>query len=409
MILSIGIILFCGVLIGFLFERIKLPKLIGYLIIGILLGSSVFNILDKSIYLISSDLRMIALVIILTRAGLSLDLKKIKESGLSAILMCFVPASMEIIAVAIFGPIILGLSLFESLLLGAVLGAVSPAIVVPRMIKLKNEKYGEKKGVPNLLLAGSSLDDIYTIVMFYAFLGLVQTNSINAMTFLNIPISIISGCILGFIVGVLSVVILKKINIPTIVVTILTLSISLLMIYMENVLETYISISALLGIMVYSQIIARKLPSKAKELEKQYNYLWFLFEIFLFVLVGAELKLSSAMDNGLSAIFLLMISLLFRSIGVIICTLFSKYNFKERLFCIIAYLPKATVQASIGGIALSIGLPSGDIILTVAVITILISAPLGSLLTDLLYKKLLERDVDNEASSVIDDTLSSNL
>lgn len=391
MILSMGIILILGFIIGWLLSKVKIPGLVGMIIIGMLIGPYCFSLLDESILSISSELRQIALVIILTRSGLNLDVESLKKIGRPAILMSFVPATCEIIGVAIGSAIILKLSIFESILLGTVLAAVSPAVVSPRMIKLIENRFGEEHQVPKLVLAGSSVDDIYVIVLFYSFLGLVENNTFDVISISMIPITILLGVLLGLIVGLILSYILKKTNFKTAINILITLSTSFLMIGLENILKDIISISSLLGIMVMGIVILFKLKDKAKDLSNGYNNLWLFFEIILFVLVGATVDFTYAINNGLVAIVILFIGLLFRTLGVMLCLIKTNLTSKERLFTIIAYIPKATVQASIGGIALSLGLPCGSIVLTVSVISILITAPIGAILIDNLSSKLLAK------------------
>ena len=390
MFLSLFIIFFVGIIGGILLEKIRIPKIIWYLILGILMSPSVFNIIDEGLLKISSNLRQIALVIILTRSGLSLDLKGLKEIGRPAILMCFLPALFEIVGIAIFGPILLGISILEALLLGSVLAAVSPAVVAPRMIKLIETNYGKNKRVPELILAGASCDDIFVIVLFYSFKNLVATNSFNALSIINIPISILSGIVLGILLGFSVSFVMKKFKINTIIQVIVLLALSFGSIALEEFFKPYFAISSLLGIIVMSLIISLKNKNDAKKIQSSYNSLWQGFEILLFVLVGASINISYAISStGLIIIGLVGISLLFRTIGVLISLIFTNYNLKERIFIIISYLPKATVQASIGGIALAEGLACGEVILTAAIIVILITAPLGAILMDNTYKKLL--------------------
>ena len=390
MFLSLFIIFFVGIIGGILLEKIRIPKIIWYLILGILMSPSVFNIIDEGLLKISSYLRQIALVIILTRSGLSLDLKGLKEIGRPAILMCFLPALFEIVGIAIFGPILLGISILEALLLGSVLAAVSPAVVAPRMIKLIETNYGKNKRVPELILAGASCDDIFVIVLFYSFKNLVATNSFNALNIINIPISILSGIVLGILLGFSVSFVMKKFKINTIIQVIVLLALSFGSIALEEFFKPYFAISSLLGIIVMSLIISLKNKNDAKKIQSSYNSLWQGFEILLFVLVGASINISYAISStGLIIIGLVFISLLFRTIGVLISLIFTNYNLKERIFIIISYLPKATVQASIGGIALAEGLACGEVILTAAIIVILITAPLGAILMDNTYKKLL--------------------
>lgn len=395
MILSIGLIIVSGLVISFLLSKIKIPSLVGFIILGLLFGPYCLNIIDSSLLSISSELRQIALIIILTRSGLNLDLKSLKKIGRSAILMCFIPASFEILGVTIASYYILHLSIFEGMLLGSVLAAVSPAVVSPRMIKLINEGYNEE---PKLVLAGSSVDDIYVIVLFYSFLGLVNNNTLDLTSIALIPVSIILGIILGLLVGLIITYIFKAFKFSNIVSTLIVLSSSFLMVGIETILKPYISISSLLGILVLGIIILFKNKEEAKELSKSYNNLWRCFEILLFVLVGACVNFNVLKTNALYGFLVLLIGLIFRTIGVLICLIKTKYKFKEKLFIIISYIPKATVQASIGGIALSLGLGSGEIILTVAVLSILITAPLGAILIDNLAHKLIVKENMQELS-----------
>lgn len=391
--LSLGIILLSGFLVGLLFEKMKLPKIVGMIIIGIFLGPSLLNIIDDSIINISAMLRQIALVIILTRSGLSLNLKKLKEIGRPAILMCFVPATFEIVGVLILAPLLLGVSIVEALLIGSVLAAVSPAVVVPRMIKLKEEGYGENKSIPELIMAGSSADDIYVIVLFYAFLGLVDSGKLNALSFVNIPVSIILGVLLGIGVGLLLSYIYKKINMNIIIKILLLISTSFLLIGLEELISDCISFSSLLGIITIGMVILLKNKEVAVDMEKGYHKLWTFFEILLFVLVGISVDINYAISAGFMPIVVLFSALVFRMAGVFVSLLFTNLKMKERLFSMISYLPKATVQASIGGIALAQGLAVGSLVLTIAVLSILITAPLGAILMDLSYKKLLVQKV----------------
>lgn len=397
MFLSLGIIFTLGFFGGWLFNKIRIPRLVWYFILGILIGPSLFNIVDKSLLDISSILRQIALVIILTRSGLSLDLKKLKEVGRSAILMCFIPATFEIIGIVIFGPLLLKISIFESMLLGSILAAVSPAVVVPRMIKLKEEGYGVKHHVSELILAGSSVDDIYVIILFYAFKTLVSTSSFNYITLLNIPLSIILGIVLGILVSIIVLLTFKYMELNKYMKVLILLGVSLLMLYIEEILKPYFSISSLLGIIVLGIIIFKFDRNSAVDLKKSYNKMWSIFEILLFVLVGCATDIKYAFSiQGAVILGLIGIGLIFRTIGVLLCVICTKYTFKEKMFIIFSYIPKATVQASIGAIALSEGLGCGVIVLTSAVIAIIVTAPIGALLMDLTYKKLLIKDGDIE-------------
>ena len=393
MFLSLFLIFIGGISIGAIFQKIKLPKLIWYIILGIISGPKVLKIIKSSLLDISSYLRQIALIIILTRSGLSLEISNLKKIGRPAILMCFIPACFEIIGITIFSPIFLDISHIESLLMGSVLAAVSPAVVVPRMINLIENGYGKKNSVPELILAGSSCDDIFVIVLFNSFKKLVSENSFSFKSIAQIPISIITGIILGFGIGFLIVLIIKKIKFDNITNVILILGISFGMIDVEERLKKYFSVSALLGIIVMSLIIHIFQKDEAPEIQSSYNSLWAGFEILLFSLVGCATDIKYAFSkDGAIIIGLVFIGLVFRSFGVICCIIKTDFNFKEKIFIIIAYLPKATVQASIGGIALNEGLECGKIVLTAAVISIIITAPLGAILIDRLYDKLLCKD-----------------
>lgn len=393
MFLSLFLILTLGVLGGLIFHKLHIPKLVWYIILGILMSPSVLNLADESLINISSYLRQIALVIILTRSGLSLDFATLKKIGRPAILMCFVPATFEIIGVTLFGPLLLGINYFEAMLLGSVLAAVSPAIVVPRMIKLMDENYGNKHHVAEVVLAGASCDDIFVIVLFYSFKNLVATSTLDVLSIGLIPVSIILGIILGLLAGVLFVLMMKYLKLSNVINVILMLGISFGMLYLEEVLKPYCPISSLLAIIVMTLLIYKRRPEESKEIKNHYNALWNIFEILLFALVGIALDIKYAFsETGGIILGLILISLAFRTLGVIVSLLFTKYNIKEKIFIIFSYIPKATVQASIGAIALSEGLACGEIVLTAAIISILFTAPLGAFLIDLSYKKLLKKD-----------------
>ncbi len=394
--LSLFIIFGAGILGGLLFEKIRLPKLIWYILLGILIGPSVLNIVDETLLSISSYLRQIALVIILTRSGLSLDIQNLKKIGRPAILMCFVPATFEIVGVLIFAPLLLGISHLEALLLGSVLAAVSPAIVVPRMIKLMKEGYGKEKAVPELIMAGASCDDIYVIVLFYSFKNLVATSSFNAWDIAQIPISIVSGIVLGIAVGLLLTLLIHKIGLNRIISVILMLGFSFGMLALESFLKPYFSISSLLAIIVMALVVAIFKKKEAKEIQDSYNALWNGFEILLFALVGIATDVHYAFSKeGAIIVGLVFIALVFRSAGVLLCLIATKFNGKEKLFIVLSYLPKATVQASIGAIALTEGLACGTIVLTAAVVAILLTAPIGAIAMDLSYKELLQKECQN--------------
>ena len=391
--LSLFIIFGGGILGGFLFEKIKLPKLVWYIILGILIGPSLFNIVDDTLLSISSHLRQIALVIILTRSGLSLDIKSLKKIGRPAILMCFLPACFEIVGITIFGPMLLGISYFEALLLGSVLAAVSPAVVVPRMIRLMEEGYGKQHCVPELVMAGASCDDIFVIVLFYLFKNLVATSTFDAWSVGQIPISIVSGVILGIGVGFLMVLAIRYMKLNRIAHVVSMLGLSFGMLALENALKPYFSVSSLLAIIVMAFVVGIFKKEEAKELQKSYNGLWHGFEILLFALVGVAVDARYAFSKeGAIIVGLVFIALVFRSLGVLCSVIATNFTWKEKLYIVLSYLPKATVQASIGAIALSEGLACGTLVLTAAVVAILITAPLGAILMDSLKNKLLMKE-----------------
>lgn len=392
MLMSIAFILLFGLILGSLFNKIKLPSLLGMIIVGIILSPYALNLLDESILNISADLRQIALVIILTRAGLSLNLSDLKKVGRPAILMCFVPACAEILGTLLLAPILLKTTYLEAAIIGSVIAAVSPAVIVPRMIRLMEEGYGTNKSIPELILAGASVDDVFVIVLFTAFTSLASTGNISAMNFLQIPISIVLGVLVGMLLGILLVKFFQHFHMRDSVKLLIILSFSFLLIELQNRLEDIIPISGLLAIMSLGIIIKQKYDILAKRLSGKYNKLWIIAEIFLFVLVGATVDLRYALSAGISAILLVLGALLFRMFGVALSLIKTNLNRNERLFCMLAYMPKATVQAAIGGIPLSMGLACGQIVLTVAVLSILITAPLGAICVDNLYKKLLHTE-----------------
>ena len=391
MLLSLGLILSLGFLGGFLFSKIRIPGLVAMIIVGLIIGPYMLNLIDASILNISAELRQIALIIILTRSGFNLDLASLKKIGRPAILMSFIPATLEIIGIMIFSHLLLDLSLFEGMLLGSVIAAVSPAVVSPRMINLIEKGYGSEKAVPKLVLAGSSVDDIYVIILFYAFLGLVETNVFVATNLVSIPLSIGLGIIFGLMMGLILSFILKKTTFPLVINMIIILATSFLMVGLENILKPYVAVSSLLGIIVLAMTLLFFNSEKVKNISKGYDALWQVFEIILFVLVGATLNLNYALSNMGPSLLVLLAGLTFRALGVGLSLLLTNYNYKERLFIMLAYIPKATVQASIGGVALSMNLASGQTILTVSIIAILITAPIGAFLIDFLAPRLLKK------------------
>lgn len=391
MLFSIALILLLGLLLSSFFQKIKLPGLLGMIIVGIVLSPHALNLIDESILNISADLRQIALVIILTRAGLALDLSDLKKVGRPAILMCFVPACIEMLGTILIAPVLFGITHLEAAIMGSVLAAVSPAVIVPRMIRLIEEGYGTDKGIPELLLAGASVDDVFVIVMFTAFTSLASTGELSAISFLQIPVSIILGIAAGILVGSLLIRFFRRFHMRDSVKLLIILSFSFLLIELQNRLEGIIPISGLLAIMSLGIIMKKNYPVLAQRLSGKYNKLWVAAEVFLFVLVGATVDLRYAVSAGVNAVLLVFAALLFRMLGVALSLIKTNLNHKERLFCMLAYLPKATVQAAIGAIPLSMGLACGQIVLTVAVLSILITAPLGAVCVDNLYTRLLHK------------------
>lgn len=378
-----------GMSMGWICRKCKLPSLLGMLLTGIVLGPYVWNLLDPGILGISADLRKIALIIILTRAGLGLDLSGLKKIGRPAVMMCFVPASLEILGMLLLAPKLLGLSLLEAAVLGSVLAAVSPAVVVPRMVKLMEEGYGVKEGIPQLILAGASVDDVYVIVLFSTFIGMMQGENASVLAFVNIPVSIVLGIGLGTAVGCLLAYFFKKCHIRDTAKVLIILSVAFLLVTLEDSLSTPISFSALIAIMFIGIGLQKKREVVAKRLSLKFGKLWVAAEVFLFVLVGATVNVQYLGKVGVSAVILILGALVFRMLGVFLCVLGSDLNRQERLFAMLAYTPKATVQAAIGGIPLSLGFACGDVVLTVAVLAIVLTAPLGAFAIDLTYKKFL--------------------
>lgn len=391
MLLSISLILILGMFMGWICQKIKLPSLLGMLITGIVLGPYVLNLLDDSILGISAELRKIALIIILTRAGLGLDLSGLKKIGRPAVFMCFVPASFELIGMILLAPKLMGLTVLEAAIMGAVLAAVSPAVVVPRMVKLMDEGYGVNEGIPQLILAGASVDDVYVIVLFSTFVGMMQGEGASILKFVNIPISIFLGIAIGLLIGVLLAYFFKKMHIRDTSKVLIILSISFLLVVMEDKLSTPITFSALIAIMIIGIGLQKKRETVAKRLSVKYGKLWVAAEVFLFVLVGATVNIGYLGKVGVKALNVIIGALVFRMFGVFVCLLGTSLKRKERLFTMLAYTPKATVQAAIGGIPLALGFTCGDLVLTVAVLAIVLTAPLGAFAIDLSYKKLLNR------------------
>lgn len=389
MLLSVSLILIVGMSMGWICQRLKLPGLLGMLMTGIILGPYALGLLDGSILGISSELRKMALIIILTRADLGLDLSGLKKMGRSAVLMCFVPASFELLGMLFLAPKLLGITWLEAAVMGAVLAAVSPAVVVPRMVKLMEEGYGVKEGIPQLILAGASVDDVYVIVLFSTFVGMMQGEGASLIRFVNIPVSIFLGIAIGLCIGVLLAVFFQKFHMRDTSKVLIILSISFLLVVLEDSLTTSITFSALIAIMFIGIGLQRKREAVAKRLSVKYGKLWVAAEVFLFVLVGATVNIGYLSKVGIRALVLIVGALLFRMLGVFVCLLGTGLKGKEKAFVMLAYTPKATVQAAIGGIPLSLGLACGDMVLTVAVLAIVLTAPLGAFAIDLSYKKLL--------------------
>lgn len=398
MLTSLALIFLAGLAAASICQRIHLPRIIGMLATGILLGPYVLNALDSSILGISSELRQMALVIILIKAGLSLDIGDLKEVGRPALLMSFLPAIFEILAFVLLAPKLLGVTLLEAAIMGAVLGAVSPAVVVPKMVQLMETGYGTNKGIPQLILAGASLDDVFVIVLFSTFVGMAQGGGVSAMDFAGIPVSILLGIAGGALVGFLLSLFFearyeKEHYVRNSMKVIIVLGTSFLLVALETWLEGILPFSGLLAVMSMACILQLKSETfVTRRLSEKFGKLWIAAEVILFVLVGAAVDIRYTLGAGLDAVLMILIALVFRSVGVLLCMPGTKLNRKERLFCVIAYLPKATVQAAIGSVPLALGLPCGRLVLSVAVLSILITAPLGAFGMDITYKRLLTRN-----------------
>lgn len=391
MLYSLAFILLSGIIIQLLCKKLNIPSLIGFILVGILLGPAVLNVLDPTLLNISADIRQIVLIIILTRAGLSLDLKYLKKVGRPAILLSFVPASFEILGVMVFAPLLLGVSLMDAAILGAVLGAVSPAVVVPRMITLIHDKFGTKKGIPQLVLAGSSVDDIYALILFSSFLSLSQSGEFNLINLLSLPLSILSGVLIGFLSGYLLSKFFEKIHLKPLIQVLILLSLSFVLVSIEDSFAN-LPFSGILAVMSLAIMLYRQIPEQAEKISQLYNTLWIPGEIFLFILVGASVNIQYAFSAGFLPILVILFALGIRMIGTWLSLIGTDLDSKEKTFTLIAYLPKATVQAAIGGVPLAMGLPAGELILTMSVLAILITAPLGAFGIDFSYRKLLTDD-----------------
>ena len=398
MLTSLALIFLVGLAMGAICQKLKLPRIIGMLVTGIVLGPYVLDFLDPSILSISAELRKMALIIILLKAGLSLDIQDLKRAGRPAILLSFVPATCEIIGYILVAPLLLGISRTEAAVMGAVLAAVSPAVVVPRMVNLMEKKYGTGKAIPQMIMAGASCDDIFVIVLFTTFLNMAQGGSAKIMDFLNIPISIVLGILLGAVTGYglalfFETAYAHKHCVRNSMKVIIVLGFSFLMIAIEGWLEGKVSVSGLLAVVSMACVLKMKSTEfVSKRLSEKFGKLWLAAEVVLFVLVGAAVDIQYTVSAGISAVLLIFVALVFRAVGVCLCMIGTNLNRKERLFCVLAYLPKATVQAAIGSVPLAAGLPCGKIVLSVAVLAIIITAPIGAFAMDSTYQKLLTKD-----------------
>ena len=397
MLTSLALVFLVGLALAALCQQVRLPRIIGMLFTGILLGPCVLNWLDPSILSISSDLRQMALIIILIKAGLSLNLADLKQVGRPAVMMSCVPASCEILAFVLFAPVLLGITRVEAAVMGAVLGAVSPAVVIPRMVQLMDEQYGTEKSIPQMILAGASCDDIFVIVLFSTFTRMAQGGTAHAVDFLNIPVSIVLGVLLGAAAGFglswfFETAYARRHTVRNSMKVIVVLGVAFLLMAVETWLKGIVSVSGLLAVVSMACVLKmRCVPSVSKRLSEKFGKLWLAAEVLLFVLVGAAVDIRYTLAAGIPAVAMILLALGFRACGVCLCMAGTALNRKERLFCIIAYLPKATVQAAIGSVPLAMGLPCGQIVLSVAVLAILITAPLGAIGMDATYQKLLEK------------------
>lgn len=391
MFFSLAVILLLGVLLGGLCKKLRLPALLGMLVTGIFIGPYALNWINGSILGISAEIRKIALIIILARAGLSLNVVDLKKVGRPAVLMCFVPACFEILGMLVLAPTLLGVSLLDAAVMGAVVGAVSPAVIVPKMLGLIEEGYGREKSIPQMILAGASVDDVFVIVMFSVFTGMEVSGGGAVSGLLSVPVSIALGIGVGLLCGWLMGRLFTACHIRDTIKLIVFLSVAFLLVAFEDSFSSVVPFSSLIAVMCAGIMLQKTAPAAAARMAVRYNKMWVAAEILLFVLVGATVNLSYALTAGVSAVLLIFGVLVFRMAGVYLCMIGTELNMRERAFCMLAYTPKATVQAAIGGIPLSMGLACGNIVLTVAVLSILITAPLGAFLIDQTYKKLLKK------------------
>lgn len=398
---SLGIILILGLITNTVFTRLKMPGLLGMLLLGVGIGPYVLDWINPDLLRVSADFRLMALIIILLRAGLGISREKLNSVGSTAIKLSCIPGVIEGFSIACISTVVLGFSFVQGGILGFIIGAVSPAVVVPQMLLLTEKGLGTKKGIPTLILAGASIDDVFAITIFTTFLGLYSGSHVNiGIQLLNIPISIILGIILGFIIGLIMIKVFERYHIRTTKKVLLILGAAILLTALEDVLKDKIEIAALLGVMSIGFIILEKKPEVAKKLATKFNKIWIFAEILLFVLVGSQVDVSVALDAGAKGIVVIFVGLIGRSIGVLISTAGTNLNSKERLFCVISYTPKATVQAAIGAVPLALGVKSGDIMLAVAVLSILVTAPLGAVGIKVSSKKLLETEERQISQSI---------
>lgn len=391
MLWSLALVFLGGLLAGEVFRRLRLPPLLGMLLVGIAFGPYALGLLDDSLLAISADLRKIALIIILTRAGLSLDIGDLRKVGRSAVLLCFVPATFEIVGTVILAPHLLGVSVLEAAIIGSVIAAVSPAVVVPRMLRLMDEEYGAKQGIPQMILAGASVDDVYVIVLFSSFTSLASGGTLSPLDFVRIPTSLVLGIAAGVLCGLALAWWFSHVHIRDSIKVVIFLALSFVLVTIEDHCTGIIGFSGLLAVMSMGIMLGQRIPVVSKRLSAKYDRLWVGAELLLFVLVGAMVNVAYVAYAGVAAILLILGAMVFRMAGVFASVLGTKLNGKERAFCMLAYTPKATVQAAIGGVPLAMGLACGETVLTVAVLAILITAPFGAIAIDCTYKKWLQR------------------
>ena len=391
MLWSLALVFLGGLLAGEVFRRLRLPPLLGMLLVGIAFGPYALGLLDDSLLAISADLRKIALIIILTRAGLSLDIGDLRKVGRSAVLLCFVPATFEIVGTVILAPRLLGVSVLEAAIIGSVIAAVSPAVVVPRMLRLMDEGYGSGQGIPQMILAGASVDDVYVIVLFSSFTSLASGGTLSPLDFVRIPTSLVLGIAAGVLCGLALAWWFSHVHMRDSIKVVVFLALSFVLVTIEDHCTGIIGFSGLLAVMSMGIMLGQRIPVVSKRLSAKYDRLWVGAELLLFVLVGAMVNVAYVAYAGVAAILLILGAMVFRMAGVFASVLGTKLNGKERAFCMLAYTPKATVQAAIGGVPLAMGLACGETVLTVAVLAILITAPFGAIAIDCKYKKWLQR------------------